>query len=375
MPPEVSGLTALLSFDPSLEARRRSLRNLAIAAMLVMLLAALVIVPILLPTQGNDAETVASMSSTADAADSFDGYAVMSLIYAYTNKATQFILMFGFGAVLIGMYLWWLRVPRMLAIGCFCLLPPIFLYLTFFIKDTFTTPVAIATTFILLSRRIPGLVKVAAVGAIYIGYAFVFRQYYLIIIALWFGILLFINVSWGWRTVLITLVPLAMLAVPSEIYDTLQMQRDIVNITRAGFAGAGNRTAFLNLVEPNGLGTFIVNFFYAAFRLNLPFIGGGPKEVYLFTNLCIYAWLMVTGLRSGNPRISWPAGLFLAHVLVLNIFEPDLGSYLRHISTALLLLAPSLVMHDRLFQKRERHLPLPSSITRPLIARSKTIVT
>ncbi|KQN33743.1 hypothetical protein ASG37_16460 [Sphingomonas sp. Leaf407] len=361
MLPETSDPSVLLPLDPVVEARRRSLRNLAIAVMFAMLLVALVIVPILLPTQGNDAETVASLSTSADTADSFDGYAVMSLIYAYTNKATQFVILLGFGATLIGMFLWWLRVPRMLAIGCFCLLSPIFLYLTFFIKDTFTTPVAIATTLILLSQRIPALVKAAAVGAVYIGYAFVFRQYYLIIIALWFGILLFLKASWGWRAVLITLVPLVMLAVPKELYDTLQMQRDVVNITRAGFAGAGNRTAFLNLVEPDGLGTFVINFLYAAVRLNLPFFGAGPKEVYLFANLCIYAWLMITGLRSGNPRISWPAGLFLAHVLVLTIFEPDLGSYLRHVSTALLLLAPSLVMHDRLFQQEERRpLPLPS---------------
>lgn len=366
MRPKVSDLPALLP-DPAIERQRRSLRNLAIAAMLAMLLAALVIVPILLPTQGNDAETVASLSTTADAADSFDGYAVMSLLYAYTNKVTQFIILLGFGAMLIGMFLWWLRVPRMLVIGCFCLLSPIFLYLTFFIKDTFTTPVAIVTTLILLSKRIPPLVKAAAVGAVYVGYAFVFRQYYLIIIALWFGILLFLKATWGWRTVLILLVPLGMLAVPNEVYDTLQLQRDVVNITRAGFAGAGNRTAFLNLVEPNGLGTFIVNFLYAAVRLNLPIVGGGLKELYLFINLCIYAWLMVTGLRSGNPRISWPAGLFLAHVLVLNIFEPDLGSYLRHVSTALLLLAPSLVMHDRLFQEQERR-PLPPLVTAKISA-------
>ena len=66
--------------------------------------------------------------------------------------------------------------------------------------------------------------------------------------------------------------------------------------------------------------------------------------------LCTYVLLMIRGLRSGNSRVSWPAALFCAHMLVLNIFEPDLGSYLRHLSTALLFLAPSLAMWDRQWQ-------------------------
>jgi hypothetical protein len=332
-----------------------SLRNVAILvaiALFVPLVLAPSLVSAFLPTQGNDAETVAQMSATATDADTGDGYGMVALIYAHTGDATRILILLALGIGLILVLFWHLRLSRSLILAGFCLLPALLLYLPLFAKDTFVTPIAISAVLLLKEDRIPKLYKIGIILALYCGYAVIFRLYYLMIAGVWLGILVFINLPWRWRVVCLLLVPLVMLAMPSDFYDTLQMQRDIVNYGRVGVAGEGNRTAFLNLVNPKGLGTFVVNYVYALYHLNLPILsqGAGPKEFYLFVVLCVYGWLAVTGLCSGNARVSWPAGLFLAHTLILPVFEPDLGSYLRHLSTALLLLAPSLIMRDRLWQ-------------------------
>lgn len=331
------------------------MRNVAILVAIV-LFALLVLVPsllaIFLPTQSFDAETVAQLSTTTVEADAFDGYSAVALIYAHIGGAARVLILLALGIALIVVLFWHLRLPRTLMLAGFCLLPAFLLYLPLFTKDTFVTPLILAATLLLISDRIAVVYKISIVMVLYCVFGFAFRPYYFIIAGAWLGILIFMNVSARWRVALLLLLPLLLLAIPADVYDTLQSQRDIVNYGRVGMAGAGFRTAFLNLFEPHGLGTFAGNYVYAIYRLNLPILspGVGPKEFYLFLVLCVYGWLAATGLRSGNARISWAAGLFLAHVLVLNIFEPDLGSYLRHLSTAVLLLAPSLIMRDRLWQ-------------------------
>ncbi|QXT37991.1 hypothetical protein KV697_19830 (plasmid) [Sphingomonas sanguinis] len=329
------------------------LRNLTIIvtclAFVVFVFLAQTVLAAILPSQGNDAETVAKMSSMTASAETFDGYAAVSLIYAHTNEAIRLAMLIVFGVVTIGLLLWWLRMPRTLILALACLVPAWLLYLPLFTKDTFVTPVIIGSTLILTSLQRRPIIRIGLTGVLYLLYAVIFRQYFIIIFAVWLGLLLLLKVDWRWRIVILAVVPLAAMLIPDSLYETLQMQRDIVNYTRLG--GQGNRTAFMNLVQPDGLRTFPVNYFYAAWRLNFPiFVGGGPKEAYLFVMLGVYVLLMIRGLRSGNSRVSWPAALFCAHMLVLNIFEPDLGSYLRHLSTALLFLAPSLAMWDRLWQ-------------------------
>lgn len=331
----------------------RGLRNLTIIvtclAFVVFVFLAQTVLAALLPSQGNDAETIAKMSSVTASAEAFDGYAAVSIIYAHTTETIRSMMLIVLGVTTIGLLLWWLRLPRTLVLALACLVPAWLLYLPLFTKDTFVTPVIIGSTLILTGfQRSPSL-RIGLTGALYLMYAVIFRQYFIIIFAVWLGLLVLLKVDWRWRIIILAVVPLLAMMIPDSLYETLQMQRDIVNYMRLG--GQGNRTAFMNLVQPDGLRTFPINYLYAAWRLNFPiFVGGGPKEAYLFVMLCTYVLLMIRGLRSGNSRVSWPAALFCAHMLVLNIFEPDLGSYLRHLSTALLFLAPSLAMWDRQWQ-------------------------
>lgn len=329
------------------------LRNLTIivtcVAFVVFVFLAQTVLAAILPSQGNDAETVAKMSSMTASAETFDGYAAVSLIYAHTNEAIRMAMLIVLGVATIGLLLWWLRLPRTLTLALACLVPAWLLYLPLFTKDTFVTPVIIGSTLVLTGFQRNLSLRIGLTSALYLLYAVIFRQYFIIILAVWLGLLVLLRVKWYWRIIILAVVPLLAMLLPDNLYETLQMQRDIVNYSRLG--GQGNRTAFMNLVQPDGLRTFPINYLYAAWRLNFPiFVGGGLKEAYLFVMLCVYTLLMISGLRSGNSRVSWPAALFCSHMLVLNIFEPDLGSYLRHLSTALLFLAPSLAMWDRLWQ-------------------------
>ncbi len=339
------------------EGSAKGLRNLAIIltglAFIPFVFLARTALAAILPSQGNDAETIAKMSSVTTSAEAFDGYAAVSLIYAHTNETMRFAILIVLGLTTIGLLLWWLRLPRTLILALICLVPAWLLYLPLFTKDTFVAPVVIGSTLILTNSWLNSILRIFLTCALYIIYAFVFRQYFIIIMAVWIGILVLLKADWRWRVVLLISAPLIAMLLPDSLYETLQMQRDIVNYSRLG--GEGNRTAFLNLVHPDGMRTFPINYLYAIWRLNLPILaGGGAKEFYLFVMLCLYVILMISGLCSRNPRVSWPAALFCAHMAVLNIFEPDLGSYLRHLSTGLLFLAPSLAMRDRLWQESLR---------------------
>src|SRR5690606_1092198 len=82
----------------------------------------------------------------------------------------------------------------------------------------------------------------------------------------------------------------------------------------------------------------------AIVRLNFPIIfQPGTKELFLTVNVSILGYLAFLGLSSPDRRTWRPTLLFLSHFMVLMIFEPDYGSYLRHIMTSAPLLGPALL--------------------------------
>ncbi len=204
-------------------------------------------------------------------------------------------------------------------------------------------PFMMACLFVLTSVRGTALSSILSAALIII-YALVFRQYFLIVASVFLILVIFKKVNVPTKFIFVLLVPVIALMIPKEAYVLLQEQRDIVNYHRIGFAGSGTRTAFLNIMRPDGLYSFVVNYGYAFARLNFPIFFGaaGAKETFLMINVLVYGVLVWIAVRSRDPRIWRPGLLFLAHVLTLLLFEPDLGSYLRHIGTSLPLLAPAL---------------------------------
>src|SRR5690606_18697377 len=118
---------------------------------------------------------------------------------------------------------------------------------------------------------------------------------------------------------------------PSDVFWQLQSPRDMINQTRVFDTVEGVRTAFFNPYSPTNAVNFVLNYAYAVVRLNLaPLFDFGVRSLYLaaYVGLCVF--LVTYGLRSRREEVRLPALLFMAHFLVLAIFEPDLGSYLRH---------------------------------------------
>jgi hypothetical protein len=150
-------------------------------------------------------------------------------------------------------------------------------------------------------------------------------------------------------SVLLLVVAIAVV-LPPHVFAQLQGSRDsIFNVDRIGRALPGARTAFANVYPPDSFFHFIANYVYAALRLNFPFFSGvTPRDIYLFANVILFAWIAIAGFRS-DLRTFDNTALFVSHVLVSICFEPDVGSYLRHISSAMPYLVPAVVVVDRLW--------------------------
>ena len=297
---------------------------------------------VILPSQENDANTISRMSVSVDDVDAFDGYAAMAFIYSITNDISRYFIVVSLSLLFIYYCINWSRGAISISLASFLCLSPILLFLCFFVKDTIYLPFMLLSLVFLTKLRGTASAVLASAVLIFV-YALIFRQYFLIVGAAFISLVLFKSMNWPQRAIVLLLLSIAALAIPNDVYVTLQEPRDIVNQYRIGFTGSGTRTAFLNYMRPDGLYSFIVNYGYAFMRLNFPiFFGSGAKELFLMVNVVIYGTLAWIACRSRDPRIWRPAMLFVAHFLTLLLFEPDLGSYLRHIGTSLPLLAPAL---------------------------------
>jgi hypothetical protein len=137
--------------------------------------------------------------------------------------------------------------------------------------------------------------------------------------------------------------------VPAEIFDLLRLTRDAVNQLRILYPEIeGNRSAFSNPVEAASWMGFLSNYAYAIIRLNFPILfSRTPSEAVLAVYSATWLFVMVKVSASQDWRAMLASRLMLSHLLVLWIFEPDLGSYLRHFSSCFLYLGPMLSSIDR----------------------------
>jgi len=178
---------------------------------------------------------------------------------------------------------------------------------------------------------------------LYVVYGIFVRQYYLLIVGVFFA------VHWLWRRPLkyhllaAVVAAGAILAAPSSVLQTLQSPRDTSN-AYAEQIGSDNRTAFTNITSPASGPGFLVNYVYAATVLITPVIYFHTASDF-FMQWMIAAMLFILyrarkKARRGQDRFEtrFFASLFIAHILVQLIFEPDLGSFTRHLTSVLLYL-------------------------------------
>lgn len=168
------------------------------------------------------------------------------------------------------------------------------------------------------------------------------RPYYALITALIPALYLFDRLSMRSRVTLLLAVGLGGFLIPSSVFEILRLTRDGINALRVLYPEIeGNRTAFSNPMEAASWGAFLYNYAYAAIRLNIPvFFSITPNEIVLTLFSSSWFYLMWNAYKCDDWRARFVVRLILAHLLVLWIFEPDLGSYLRHFSSCILYLVP-----------------------------------
>ena len=169
--------------------------------------------------------------------------------------------------------------------------------------------------------------KVFAVAALYLLYAYFFRFYYAFIAAGMIFITCFFSASGRTRTVLLFAALAVCLILPSDIWTQLQLARDSVNANREGLGDS--KTIFSNLLTPNGIITALPNSLYAAVRfLFAPAFSFRPQELLLAIVLWSVIILIVRNKNYSHPLMA----LLMANFLIQTFFEPDLGSFLRHMT-------------------------------------------
>lgn len=285
-------------------------------------------------TGGNDAATVARLA----AEERFEegGYGSTAFVFGLVPEALQGALIFVIGSWFILYSLRRLQTNLHALLMLFLVLAPSILTVATFQKDLLTVPFLIAVAWSL--ERFPkGAALIGSVGLVYALYGYLFRDYFYLILFFFLFILAVRKLALQWKIVLFLGLVLVLTLTPVSMLQSLQGHRDIVNYYRLNdpnFVGA--RTAFANLMPIDGAWSFTVNYIYAMIRLNLAFfLDPGPKELFLGMNVLGYLLAIVFGFRHGSRFAQNAASLLLAHLIVLHLFEPDLGSYMRHLSITL----------------------------------------
>lgn len=185
--------------------------------------------------------------------------------------------------------------------------------------------------------------------AMYLAYAATLRAYFALIAGLALAIHLLSRLGWRWRVLIIATVPLALAWVPPAVFVALQQPRDLAVDYLVFQSPYGARTSFYNPFSPTSLAGFAGNYIYAVFRLNVSILWSpGIKEMVmqLWTFLAVVPPVryLAQGKGASMAGRCLPACLVTAHVAVSMLFEPDLGSYMRHLSSvaplSMLLLMP-----------------------------------
>lgn len=212
-------------------------------------------------------------------------------------------------------------------------------------KEIFVVMIALAVIAAALWARNRLMFFVLTLG-LYLGYAAIVRSYFALIVLTFLGLLVWVQLKPMLKVSALLLLLALLLCVPNDIGEMLIGPRDMINVLRDPLA-PGNRTLFFNPFDVYGSYGFIGNYLYAMVRLTVPIIFTfGMSELFLMASLAIYAKLVhvQTVMQVPNWRSKYLALLFVAHFFVLILFEPDLGSFLRHLSSVCVYLAPGLAM-------------------------------
>jgi hypothetical protein len=215
-------------------------------------------------------------------------------------------------------------------------------------KDTIVLMMTLLIYSVSLRVRTPLPLLLTILGC-YAVYGFFVRSYYLLIVVVFIGYLIIDKTQAFLRFLYVPLLLLVVFLLPEQLYQNLEGSRDEVNYwIQLGMAEVDVRTLFDNPFPPDSGLHFLGNYAYALCLLNFPFLLDVTRnEVMMAVDIAVQTWLITIGIRmlQGPQRLL--TFLFVAHVTVLILFEPDFGSYTRHFSSVFLYLLPAFAFQER----------------------------
>lgn len=185
------------------------------------------------------------------------------------------------------------------------------------------------------------------IGCLYTFYGVLMRPYFVLIFGVFLLILILHRYSYAGFFAFVCLFVLFAFSAPNELLIQLQGSRDEINLLSRG-VDEDQRTAFLNVYQGINDGyEFLINYIYAFIFLNFSFLFFWDLPSLILT---AYVFSCVAfccqAINWANPYWQRRILLFVSHLFVLAIFEPDLGSYLRHLSSVFIYLAPFFYMKN-----------------------------
>ncbi|PFG37382.1 hypothetical protein ATL41_2141 [Flavimobilis soli] len=276
-----------------------------------------------------------------------DSYVNVAMVYRFLGLGTRPLLAYtvGYSLAVFAIFLAWRRSKvdartwQGVAIICSAVLLAA-VYLGYYSKDVFVTPIAIAALVLPIGRW-----SNAALLALMVAYGYWFRQYWLVVAAV-FLVLIFVLRRFrprslpAWGMAGSAGLSLAVFVVLDASANSF---RSSVNAGRVAEDVGTRIDPFVNLVEP--LGGVVNNVLtYWALILPVPVLFRGGIYYFAIALFIAFIWIVlyraVRHLEVGeDPLVVRCVGLSVALLVTQSLFEPDYGSALRHLTPMLPLVA------------------------------------
>lgn len=235
-----------------------------------------------------------------------------------------------------------------LVAGLFLFVPSLFLNLIVLGKETLVIAMSSLIAYSFLTAR-STLWPSLLLAGLYLTYGLFIRPYFLAMLGLFLYFLLLLHSSPNRRVTLALLALAALTLLPPEWYQIPAMHREDAN-NYALFRGTFDvRTMVNNVVVPTNALEFCINYLHSLLTLNFPvlFFHGIRDCIMTLTNGFVL-FLIYRGVRKGSQAQRLLALLMLTHLLVLCLFEPDVGSYSRHLLSVSIYAATALTLLPKL---------------------------
>lgn len=271
-----------------------------------------------------------------DGASTYDGssFDAVGKFYAMFGPT-----LLGLFVMAIGVWFIWALFSRVKHAGALSMAllfgaPCVFFNLFVASKDTLV--VAMALLIVCTLRRGRGGFTIVVALAAYATYALLVRRYFLLILASGAGVWCYRRAGRGTRIVLVATVLLVLFLLPSGAYTALLNPRDMAVDYLVYQSPYGARTSFYNLLLPDSFTAFCIDYLYATVRLHMPILFSPDPRGLAMQMFVMAAWRATRPLRPPAevaPGAHVLSCLVMGHIMVSMLFEPDLGSYVRHLSS------------------------------------------